>query len=48
MFLTPNTGRKERAVLSVPITSTSPEKDSTSALSRKRIKVTPIQESVSV
>lgn len=47
MFLTPNTRRKERAVLSVPITSTSPEKDSTSALSPKRIKVYPKSLSVS-
>lgn len=47
MFLTPNTLRKERAVLSVPITSTSPEKDSTSALSPKRIKVYPKSLSVS-
>ena len=47
MFLTPNTRRKERAVLSVPIASTSPEKDSTSAGSPKRIKVYPKSLSVS-
>ena len=47
MFLTPNTRRKERAVLSVPITSTSPEKDSKSAWSPKLIKVYPKSLSVS-
>ena len=47
MFLTPNTRRKERAVLSVLVASTSPEKDSTSAWSSQRIKAYPKSLSVS-